>query len=109
MMLSNFDFQTVDWSQVETELHAGEAGTATWRTRHFGGIRVRMVEYSAGYRADHWCKKGHLLLCLQGELHTTLRDGREVVLGPSMAYYVADDTMPHRSSAPLGATLYIVD
>ena len=109
MKLSDFPFLSVDWSQVEPELHAGEAGTATWRTRHFGAIRVRMVQYSAGYRADHWCSKGHLLLCLRGNLHTTLADGREVVLGPAMGYYVADDLQPHRSRSDEGATLYIVD
>jgi len=90
-------------------LFGGDAGVALWKTLQFGGIRVRMVEYSAGYVANHWCSKGHLLLCLKGELRTTLADGRAVVLGPSMAYYVADDTLAHRSSAPYGATLYIVD
>lgn len=109
MKLRDIPFQVIDWSGVEAEEHPGEAGVASWKSRHFGEIRVRMVEYSPGYAADHWCAKGHLLLCLAGELHTTLADGRTVVLGPSMAYYVADDALAHRSSAPNGATLYIID
>ena len=68
-----------------------------------------MVQYSAGYRADHWCSKGHILLCLQGELHTELQDGRRFVLHPGMSYQVADGAEPHRSSTEPGATLFIVD
>lgn len=109
MQLNRVPFETIDWNHVEAVVHPGEVGTATWRTRHFEDIRVRMVEYSAGYRADHWCAKGHLLLCLRGELHTELSDGRQVILRPWMAYHVGDDAQPHRSSSPTGATLYIVD
>jgi hypothetical protein len=68
-----------------------------------------MVEYTAGYAADHWCDKGHVLLCLEGELHTTLKDGRVVVLKPGMSYQVADGAAAHRSSTPTGARLFIVD
>jgi len=107
--LENIPFETVDWQTIVGVDHPGETGKAVWRTRQFGDIRVRMVEYSAGYRADHWCGKGHLLLCYRGELHTELKDGRVIVLRAGMAYYVADDTQAHLSSTPLGATLYIVD
>jgi hypothetical protein len=109
MQLSDIPFGTTDWSLVQRTEHRGESGVAYWRTRHFGLIRVRMVEYSPGYLADHWCEKGHILLCLSGELHTELKDGRRVVLGPGMSYQVADGTEPHRSSTPVGATLFIVD
>ena len=109
MQLSGFPFGTTEWSAVAPTVRNGEAGTATWRTQHFGPIRVRMVEYSAGYRSDHWCTKGHILLCLAGELETTLADGRTFVLRPGMSYQVADDAEPHRSVAPKGATLFIVD
>jgi quercetin dioxygenase-like cupin family protein len=68
-----------------------------------------MVEYSADYLADHWCSKGHFVLCLEGELHTQLADGRAYTLTPGMSYHVADDAAPHRSSTTAGATLYIVD
>ena len=109
MQISNIPFGITDWTLVERTEHKGETGTAYWRTRHFGDVRVRMVEYTPGYRADHWCKKGHILLCLSGELHTDLEDGRRVVLGPGMSYQVADGAELHRSSTSKGATLFIVD
>jgi len=109
MQLRDIPFATTDWSAVEPTEHKGDTGTAFWRTRQFGDVRVRMVEYTAGYSADHWCEKGHILLCLEGELHTTLWDERTFVLKPGMSYQVADDTEPHRSSTPTGARLFIVD
>lgn len=109
MQLSDIPFATTDWSVVETTEHPGETGVAVWRTCQFGAIRVRMVEYSPGYLADHWCEKGHILLCLAGELDTELRDGRMVRLHPGMSYQVADGVEPHRSRSTTGATLFIVD
>ena len=82
---------------------------AYWRTQQFGNIRVRMVEYTPGYLADHWCVKGHILLCIAGELHTELADGRKFTLTPGTSYQVADDAEPHRSSSEAGAMLFIVD
>lgn len=109
MKLSDIPFGTTDWSDVEKTEHKGETGMAYWRTRQFGDIRVRIVEYTAGYLADHWCSKGHILFCLEGELHTELEDGREFVLKPGMSYQVADQAEPHRSSTGVGAKLFIVD
>ncbi len=109
MHLSDFPFSTTDWAAVAPEEQRGERGVATRRTRHFGEVRVRLVEYSPGYRADHWCEKGHILLCLEGELHTELRDGRVFVLRPGMSYQVADGAEPHRSFTTTGAKLFIVD
>lgn len=109
MLLTDIPFGTTEWSTVEATEHAGESGTAKWRTRHFGPVRVRMVEYSPGYRADHWCEKGHILLCLAGDLETELADGRRFRLGPGMSYQVADHAEPHRSRSQSGATLFIVD
>ena len=109
MKINDIAFGTTDWSQVATTQHAGDVGVATWRTCLFGEIRVRMVDYSAGYVSDHWCSKGHILLCLEGELHTRLQDGREFTLKPGMSYQVADDAQAHFSSAPTGARLFIVD
>ncbi len=109
MQLNNIPFVTTDWSLVEQTQHPGVQGSATWRTQHFDDIRVRLVEYSPGYLADHWCSKGHVLLCLSGELHTELADGRRFVLKPGMSYQVADNAEPHRSSTEVGATLFIVD
>jgi hypothetical protein len=109
MQISGIPFGVTDWSKVERTEHPAERGKAYWRTCQFGGIRVRMVEYTPGYVSNHWCRKGHILLCLEGELHTRLEDGREFVLKSGMSYQVADDAEPHRSSAPAGAKLFIVD
>lgn len=109
MKLSDIPFGVTDWATIEPSRHEGERGHALWRTCHFGDIRVRMVEYSAGYLADHWCLKGHLLLCLDGELHTELADGGRVTLQPGMSYQVADDTLGHRSSTDTGARLFVID
>ncbi len=109
MELAGIPFETVDWSAVEPTEHPGETGVAWWRTRQLNGVRVRLVDYSPGYRADHWCSKGHILLCLEGELHTELADGRRFTLTPGISYHVADGAEPHRSSTSIGARLFIVD
>ena len=109
MKIEDVPFHTTDWSQVPTTHHPGQAGHATWRTRQIGNVRVRMVEYSAGYVADHWCERGHVLLVLEGELHTELADGTNHVLGAGTSYQVADGASSHRSSSPRGARLFIVD
>jgi hypothetical protein len=109
LRIQNIPFIATDWSTVPGVVHVGQTGRALWRTRQFGDIRVRMVDYSPGYVADHWCGKGHILLCMGGELITELEDGRRVILGPGMSYQVADGHERHRSHAPNGATLFIVD
>lgn len=109
MQLSDFPFGVTDWSAITATEHPGESGMALWRTCQFGSIRVRMVEYSPGYLADHWCRKGHILLCLEGELLTELADGRRFMLTPGLSYQVADESEPHRSSTRTGARLFIVD
>jgi hypothetical protein len=109
MKMTGIAFGTTDWAALERSEHKGETGVAHWRTRQFGDIRVRLVEYSPGYRADHWCVKGHILLCIEGELRTELADGRSFVLRPGTSYQVADNAEPHRSSTATGAKLFIVD
>ena len=109
MKIDALPFGTTDWSQVPPTEHPGETGMALWRTRQFGPIRVRMVEYSPGYLADHWCSKGHILLVLDGTLETELADGRRVTLTPGMSYQVADAAEAHRSATATGARLFIVD
>jgi len=109
MQMSDIPFGVTDWTQLEITEHKGERGSELWRTRQFGGIRVRSVEYTPGYLADHWCRKGHILLCTEGELLTELEDGRTFTLRPGMSYQVADDAEAHRSSTSVGAKLFIVD
>lgn len=109
MEMHGIPFGTTDWASISTTEHPGERGKAVWKTCHFGHIRVRMVEYTPGYLADHWCVKGHILLCTDGELDTELADGRTFTLKPGMSYQVADNAEPHRSSTKTGAKLFIVD
>ena len=109
MQMNNLPFGVTDWSAVERTEHPGETGLAYWRTRQFGDLRVRLVDYTPGYLADHWCAKGHILFCVSGELETELEDGRRFVLTPGMSYQVADGAEPHRSRTAVGATLFIVD
>jgi hypothetical protein len=109
MQISNIPFGKTDWSSIKPTEHAGETGYAYWHTQHFGNIRVRMVEYTPGYLADHWCTKGHILLCIEGELHTELEDGRKFTLKHGMSYQVADNAEPHRSYIGIGAKLFVVD
>jgi hypothetical protein len=98
-----------DWTQVASLKHPGVTGFALWKTQTFDDIRVRMVEYSPGYAADHWCSKGHVILCLSGALDIELGDGKTLGLKPGQSYHVGDGDPPHRSSTAIGAKLFIVD
>ena len=109
MKIPTFPLTTTDWSSIPRTEHPGESGTAFWRTLMVGEIRVRMVVYSADYLADHWCSKGHILLCLEGELDTELADGQLFKVRPGMSYQAGDGDPPHRSATKTGARLFIVD
>ena len=109
MQITDLPFGITDWASEPAVVKPGERGTATWRTRQFGPIRVRLLDYSAGYFADHWCVKGHILFCVEGELVTELADGRKFTLRPGMSYQVADHAEPHRSFTATGAKLFVVD
>ena len=109
MNIASFSFQTLDWSTVVKQEHKGETGMAYWQTQMVNNIRVRRVEYSAGYKADHWCSKGHILFCLEGTMNTELEDGRIMQLGKDTCYFVGDNNEAHRSSTETGCKLFIVD
>ena len=110
MELPTLPFTLIDWETVERVVHPGETGEAVWRTFTFGDVRVRVVEYSPGYLADHWCDKGHVLYVLDGELTSELKDGRSFIMKPGMSYQVSDfGDAPHRSRTEVGAKLFIVD
>ena len=109
MNITGIPFGTTDWSKIDPVEYAGTTGKAYWRTREFGAMRVRMVEYSPGYLADHWCSKGHVVLVLEGEFESELADGRKFRLTPGMSYQVADNAEPHRSYTATGVKLFIVD
>ena len=105
----NIPFQTIDWSLIEKTIHPGETGTAFWQTVQLPGLRIRMVEYTAGYLADHWCTKGHIVHCLEGELLSELKTGVVFTLTKNMSYIVSDELSTHRSVTKNGVQLLIID
>ena len=110
MKIAEQAFTAVDWDSIEPTRHEGEQGFALWRTMNVGDMRIRRVDYSPGYVADHWCDRGHVLFVLEGELISELRDGRRSVIGSGHGYVVSDfGDAPHRSISPAGAKLFIVD
>lgn len=108
-MNPNISFQTIDWSTVSKTEHSGESGTAFWQTVQLPGIRIRIVEYSAGYLADHWCRKGHIVHCLEGEFTSESIDGNQRLLTAGMTYIVTDELSSHRSVTKTGVRLLIID
>ncbi len=110
MKIPPLPYTPTDWSKVPATEHKGDSGVALWRTLEFGDVRVRVVEYSPGYVADHWCDRGHVIYLLEGELTTELKDGRKFQMKPGMGYQVSDSgDSPHRSVTETGAKLFIVD
>ena len=109
MKIDLFPFQTLDWTAIEAEEHTGTTGTALWKIFRMGDIRIRMVEYSANYFADHWCNKGHIIFCATGQMVTELEDGREFILSQGMSYHVGDNSNVHRSRSENGCILFVVD
>ncbi|HVF81836.1 MAG TPA: DHCW motif cupin fold protein [Flavisolibacter sp.] len=107
--MSKIPFQTIDWSEIEKVEHSGEEGTARWQTIQFPGLRIRLVEYSEGYMADHWCRKGHIVHCLEGEFISQLQNGTAFTLSKGMTYVVSDNLSSHRSVSKEGVKLLIID
>jgi hypothetical protein len=105
----NIPFQIIDWSSIPKTIHEGEKGFAYWQTIQFEGLRIRIVEYSKGYLANHWCQKGHILHCLDGSLISELESGEKFALNPGMTYVVSDDLSSHRSFTETGVKLLIID
>jgi hypothetical protein len=106
---NNILFQSIDWSSVPKTIHPGEKGSATWQTVEFGGLRIRIVEYSAGYLADHWCRKGHIVHCLEGEFISEMKSGESFAFTKGMMYVVSDELSSHRSVSESGVKLLIID
>ena len=105
----NIPFQTTDWERIPATEHKGETGTAFWKTLQFEGLRIRIVEYSKNYKADHWCEKGHVIYCIAGEMDTELAGGMIIKLSKGMSYQVSDKLSSHRTSSEKGVKLFIVD
>jgi len=109
MNLPNFPYQAIDWASIPRTEHKGETGTSYWRTLQLRGLRIRIVEYGKGYLADHWCQKGHIVHCLEGEFVNEQQNGGQTVMRQGMTYVVSDEASSHRSRSENGATLLIVD
>jgi hypothetical protein len=109
MNKTGIPFQLIDWTSIPKIEHAGENGLAFWQTQQFPGLRIRIVEYSAGYLADHWCKKGHIVHCLDGELVSELKGGAKFFVKKGMTYVVSDELSSHRSTTINGVKLLIID
>ncbi len=105
----NIPFTVIDWETVEKSEFKGETGVAFWQTVQFNGLRVRIVEYSKGYLADHWCQKGHIVHCLEGEFISELQNGEKILLKKGMTYIVTDDLSSHRSYSENGVKVMIID
>jgi quercetin dioxygenase-like cupin family protein len=108
-MIDPILFQTIAWNSMPSTRHAGERGEASWRTLQYQGLRVRLVEYSKDYKADHWCKAGHIVYCIEGEMISELADGRTFTISQGMSYVVSDNVSMHRSHSEQGVKLLIVD
>jgi hypothetical protein len=110
MKIQDVPFAVTHWDNETSAEHKGETGTSFWQTFEEGNLRVRMIEYSPGYKADHWCPRGHVLLVLEGELDIELKDGQKFKLMPWMSFQVADDEKnPHLAFTEEGARVFIVD
>lgn len=110
MKIVDCPFTVTDWEDVEPIEHAGESGSSVWRTVVCGNVRARIVEYSPGYRSDHWCPRGHIFYVLEGEFGISLKDGQKFLLRPGMSFEAGDDERnPHLGYSESGARAFIVD
>jgi hypothetical protein len=110
MKIVGVPFTVTDWSSIPSTSHAGETGMSSWRTVEAGNVRARIVEYSPGYRADHWCARGHVLWVIDGELSVELKDGQRHELKKGMSFQAEDDEQnPHLAFTRTGATVFLVD
>jgi hypothetical protein len=107
--MSNISFQAINWSDIKKTVHPGETGTAWWQTLQYPGLRVRIVTYSPGYLADHWCQKGHIVHCLEGDFVSEMENGEAFQLSQGMTYIVSDNLSSHRSVSANGVRLLIID
>ncbi len=108
-MAANIPFQITDWSKIPVTEHQGANGVAHWQTSQIGDLRIRIVTYSANYEADHWCRKGHIIYCVEGEMTTELSTGEKFTMNAGMTYQVSDGLSSHKSYSKNGVKLFVVD
>jgi quercetin dioxygenase-like cupin family protein len=109
MKMEALPFTNIVWTDLSVTQSNGESGTAASREVTVGDMRIRLVEFSPGYKADHWCSKGHVVFVLEGELSTTLEDGRTFETRPGNLFVIGDDRDTHRAHTSSGAKVFIVD
>lgn len=107
--MGNIPFTLIDWSTIPSTPHSGSPGVSHWQTWQSSGLRIRIVTYSPGYLADHWCQKGHIVHCLEGSFESESENGPRSFLEEGMTYVVSDDVSSHRSYSKNGVKLLIID
>ncbi len=110
MKIINIPFQQTHWNSIPKVEHIGETGTSFWKVKEIANFRMRIVEYSRNFKADHWCKKGHLLYVLKGVIEIEMKNGETYQLGEADSFVVGDDRQnPHIISSDFGAKVLIID
>jgi hypothetical protein len=109
MLIPDHPFFTTDWREIESETISGETGIVIQKIKFVGDIRIRMLDYSANYLADHWCTKGHIIQCLEGEIQLVFDNGKESTLMSGMTFAVGDESSSHKTFSKNGCKLFIID
>ncbi len=107
--MMNILFQTIDRTSVEKSEHKGETGTAYLQTVQSERLRIRILEYSDRYSADHWCQKGDIVHCLESEFMSELSTCEKIKLTQGETYVVSDELSSHRSVSAGGVKLLMID
>ena len=109
MTIDSFLPLSFDWDSIPTQKIDGETGFCTIKTKTLGEIKIRHIEYSANYSADHWCDKGHIVFIIDGELKIEHKDNSIHTLQGGMTYLIGDNTLAHQAKSKLGAKALIID
>ena len=107
--MKQIPFNHINWAAIEKVAYKGDKGFSIWQTIQYPGLRIRLVEYSSDYLADHWCQKGHIVHCLHGEFISELSTGEKIKLAKGETYIVSDELSSHRSSSEKSVKLLIID
>jgi quercetin dioxygenase-like cupin family protein len=108
--LENFPVGTIDWPKVPAVVQAGETGIATSRTVNLSDVTLRLVEYSAGYKADHWCTKGHILYVVSGNVVIEYDNEKRTNLSSGMSWHAPEGaSTAHLLRCERAATVFIID
>lgn len=103
-------FTVVRLTRFDRTMEPGETGRSFSRAAETPDMRLRLVEYEAGYLADHWCDRGHVLHVIDGELTVELQDGRSFALQKGDSFVVSDrGDSSHRVRSERGASVFIAD